>query len=107
MKFLLAALLAFTANVSADGHDDKAEASDPILNTCKTTAEDIGTLQERAKMLEGQMKIDMNSSRPIVNAELNKAMLETWRFMRENAEYYAALNCHEHLYPEENEGWFN
>ena len=59
MKLLLAVLLAFTANAYADGHGDDAEAADPIQNTCRTTAEDIGKLQERAKMLEDQMKIDM------------------------------------------------
>ncbi len=107
MKLLLAVLLAFTANAYADGHGDDAEAADPIQNTCRTTAEDIGKLQERAKMLEDQMKIDMSSSQPMMNRELNKAMLETWRIMRENADYYAALNCHEHLYPEEKKGWFN
>ena len=107
MKLLLVALLTFTANVYADGHGDDAEAVDPIHNTCRTTAEDIGKLQERAKKLEDQKKIDMSSSQPMLNASLNKAMLETWRIMRENADYYAALNCHEHLYPEENKGWFN
>lgn len=107
MKLLLVALLTFTANVYADGHGNDAEAVDPIHNTCSTTAEDIGKLQERAKKLEDQQKIDMSSSQPMLNASLNKAMLETWSVMRENADYYAALNCHEHLYPEEDKGWFN
>jgi hypothetical protein len=107
MKFLLAALLAFTANAHADENSDEASAPDPILSTCKITAEDIGKLQERAKKLEDQIQIDMSSSQPVQNEKLRKTVLQTWSFMRENADYYAALNCHEHLYPEEKKGWFN
>ena len=106
MKLLLVTLCVFATNVYADEHTD-AEVVDPIQNTCMTTATDIGKLQERAKMLEDQMDIDMKSTQPIMNRQLNKSMLETWKLMRENADYYASLSCHEHLYPKENKGWFN
>ena len=106
MRLVLILIMAFSANAYADNHaeeghakPDKAlPANDPIITTCKTTAEDIGKLQDRAKMLEEQADIDLNASRPLVNPQVQGQLLETWRFMMENAEYYKNLDCHKHHY---------
>ena len=96
MRLVLVLIMAFSANAYADNHPEEGHAkpdkalpaNDPIIATCKITAEDIGKLQDRAKMLEEQADIDLNASRPLVNPQVQGQLLETWRFMMENAEYY-------------------
>ena len=128
MRLVLVLIMAFGANAYADNHPEEGHAkpdkalpaNDPIIATCKITAEDIGKLQDRAKMLEEQADIDLNSSRPLVNPQVQGQLLETWRFMMENAEYYKNLDCHKHLYEsprraqmikrmrqEKGKGWFD
>ena len=128
MRLLIALMLAFSANAFSDNHEEAENSKsdvgpatdDPIVTTCKITAEDIGKLQSRAKMLEEQADIDMSASRPLLNPEIRNQLVETWGFMMENAEYYANLNCHEHLYEtprrehrmkrkqqEKSKGWFD
>ena len=128
MRLVLVLIMAFSANVYADNHPEEGHAkpgkalpaNDPIIATCKITAEDIGKLQDRAKMLEEQADIDLNASRPLVNPQVQGQLLETWRFMMENAEYYKNLDCHKRLYEsprraqmmkrmrqEREKGWFD
>jgi len=57
MKLLLPAMLFFSLSAYADNHGEEPDTqpeliNDPIVETCKITAEDIGKLQERAKSLE-------------------------------------------------------
>ena len=128
MRLVLVLIMAFSANAYADNHPEEGHAKpdkalpakDPIIATCKITAEDIGKLQDRAKMLEEQADIDLNASRPLVNPQVQGQLLETWRFMMENAEYYKNLDCNKHLYEsprraqmikrmrqEKGKGWFD
>ena len=125
MKLLLPAMLFFSFSAYADNHGEELDTqpepiNDPIVETCKITAEDIGKLQERAKSLEEQANIDMSASRPLINKEVRSQMLETWNFMMQNAEYYKNLDCHKHLYSdprrakfmksrkeERDKGWFD
>ncbi|MBT3897178.1 MAG: hypothetical protein HOF32_00760, partial [Gammaproteobacteria bacterium] len=56
MKLLLPAVLFFSLSAYADNHGEELDTqpepiNDPIVETCKITAEDIGKLQERAKSL--------------------------------------------------------
>ena len=122
---MLSAILVFSLSAYADDHAEEADKmsdtkNDPVVETCKITAADIGKLQQRAKILEEQASIDMSASRPLVNKELQSQLLETWGFMLENAEYYKNLDCHKHLYEdprraklmkrrkeERDKGWFD
>ncbi len=103
MKLLLPVILVFSLSAYADGHGEEPDTppettNDPIIETCRITAADIGRGQEAAKILEEQASVDRSASRPVVNRQLQTKRLEIWDLMRQNAEYYKNLDCHKHLY---------
>ena len=128
MRLVLVLIMAFGANAYADNHPEEGHAkpdkalpaNDPIVATCKITAEDIGTLQDRLKEIEKHSDIDRSASRPLINSQLQDQGVQTWDLMLQNAAYYKNLDCHKHLYEsprraqmikrmrqEKEKGWFD